>query len=152
MKQRKEVEDVRKSDPISFQIQASDFENKEKADRFFTLYRQLRKNRELLRFSREACIEKADRYLSGLEKQYALLDHHIKTKGIFYILEAIREKEMPKSEDTNIEKNMTEALQVLLKVFQNGLQASQVASTLDTQNSECIMKAKPDLEKLKGLL
>jgi len=152
MRERKEVEHVRKSDPISFQIQASDFESKEKADRFFTLYQQLRKNRELTRFCRDAWTEKADRYLSGLEKQYALLDQYIKTKGVFYILEAIREKETSKPEETNIEKNMTEALQVLLKVFQNGLQVSQVASALDTENTESLTKNKPDIEKLKGLL
>ncbi|PZE20194.1 hypothetical protein [Paenibacillus xerothermodurans] len=82
---------MKKGDSIVFQLNF--VEGKGQADRYFSYYRQLLKTRRLGRFCREAFIEKADRTLNGFEEQYTHLNRFIQSKGIPFILEAIREKE-----------------------------------------------------------
>ncbi|KIL38323.1 hypothetical protein SD70_26995 [Gordoniibacillus kamchatkensis] len=86
---------MKKEASIAFQINFNDLDEKSsrKINRFFALYRQLKKNRHLARFCKEAFIEKAGRRLDGLEHSYYQLDRLIKSKGIQYILDSVHEKE-----------------------------------------------------------
>lgn len=147
-----------KAGSIVFQLNSSDFESKGKADRLMTLYKHLLKNRRLARFCKEAFIEKADRQLNGLEEQYTLLNNYIKSKGIDYILDAIREKEIQPSSvvhEAEMDRAVHQIIQALMKGLQNELRlpdphipvASQKADPLDP-----LPKPKPDLVKLMALL
>ncbi|GIP34247.1 hypothetical protein [Paenibacillus sp. J2TS4] len=80
---------MKKVQSISFQIDVTALQK----NRLLTLYKRLQKNRTLARFCRDAFIEKAGRYLNGLDPSYAQLNKCIKAKGIEYILEAIQEKD-----------------------------------------------------------
>jgi hypothetical protein len=144
--------DVKKVGSIVFPLNFNEFENKGKADRFLIFYKQLLKNRRLARFCREAFIEKVDRNLNGLEEQYILLNSHIKSKGIPYILDAIKEKETKSSPDigeAEIEKVVNQIIQALMKRFQNEL---QIPTPINTVNTKTLPENMPDMEKLMALL
>jgi hypothetical protein len=146
---------VKKSGSIVFHL---NFESTGKADRFFTFYKQLMKNRRLARFCREAFIEKADRKLNGLEEQHILLNSYIKSKGIQYILDAIREKETRPSSvvgEVEVEMAVNQIIQALKKGIQNELQIQTPINTVNTAktvNTITIPNNKPDIEKLIALL
>lgn len=142
---------MKKAGSIVFQLNFNEFENKGKADRYLTFYKQLLKNRRLARFCREAFIEKADRNLNGLELQYKLLNSHIKSKGIQYILDTIREKETQSSPvigEAEIEKAVNQIIQALMKGFQNEL---PIPTPINTVNTITLSKNIPDMEKLKNM-
>lgn len=171
---------MKKSESIVFDVKFSDFENKGKADRFFTLYKQLRRNRELRRFCREAFMEKANRYLGGADEQDAELQQYIRSKGIQYILDAIHEKENPKapvvidhSDAEKMARQIIEALSNKLPQFTpvnesihnantpNTPDAINVVETMNTSEIEITpippkkkktKNNKPNLDKLKALL
>ncbi|MBP1153312.1 MULTISPECIES: hypothetical protein [unclassified Paenibacillus] len=143
---------MKKAGSIVFQLNSSDFESKGKADRLLTFYKQLLRNRRLARFCKEAFIEKADRHLSGLEEQYTLLHSHIKSKGLDYILDAIREKETRTSsvvDEEDFEKAVQQILQALLREFHN---EHHTPISLDPQEPIPLPKPKPDMVKLMALL
>ncbi|MFD0871720.1 Uncharacterised protein [Chlamydia abortus] len=96
---------MKKVQSISFQIDVTALQK----NRLLTLYKRLLKNRALTRFCREAFIEKADRYLNGLDQSYAQLNKCIKAKGIEYVLEAIQEKEagVPKTDVSSTDVSST---------------------------------------------
>jgi hypothetical protein len=163
---------VKKSGSTVFQLNFKDFESTGKADLFFTFYKQLMKNRRLARFCREAFIEKADRKLNGLEEQHILLNSYIKSKGIHYILVAIREKETrpsPVVGEVEVDMAVNQIIQALKKGFQNELQIPTPENTVNTlntlntvknvktentktENTITIPSNKPDIEKLMALL
>lgn len=140
---------MKKEASIVFQINFNDFnnENTGKANRHLALYRQLRKNRSLARFCREAFIEKASRHLNGLENSYHQLDSLIKAKGVPYILDSIREKETQRSQSDWNELEQEDILNelVLVKGISTETSAPPLEQTID-------LSRKPDLKKLKGLL
>jgi hypothetical protein len=161
---------VKKNESIIFQVNVIDLQNKG----LLTLYRRLQKNRVLARFSREAFIEKAYRYLNGLDEQYAKLNNCIKTKGIEYILEAVQEKEerLSNADEIRIEKVTDKIIEVLMNALQNEshrpapinsikkIDASSnrlhVAAPINTITTidayKDVSQNKPDIEKLKALL
>lgn len=142
---------MKKAGSIVFQLNSSDFESKGKADRLLTLYKQLLRNRRLARFCKEAFIEKAERHLSGLEEQYALLHSHVNSKGLDYILEAIREKETRAS--TTPEAVIDKAVQQIIKALTEGVQKEQLRPvSLNPEQSIPLAKLKPDMVKLMALL
>ena len=120
---------------------------------FFAYYRQLMKSRRLVRFCREAFIEKVDRSLNEVEELHILLNSHIKLKGIPYILDAIREKETRSSSEdigeVEIEKAANQIIQKLMKALQDELQTPTPVNSLKTIN---LPKKKPDIEKLMAFL
>jgi hypothetical protein len=146
---------VKKDGVIAFQMNANDFKSKGKADRYLIFYKQLLKKRRLTRFCRDAFIEKVDRNLNGQEEQYILLNNHIKSKGIPYILEAIREKEnqSPQSPwvigEVEIEKAVQQIMQAVMKEIRPELQAPTLISPV---NTVALPVNEPELEKLLALL
>ncbi|BCJ86284.1 hypothetical protein skT53_12690 [Effusibacillus dendaii] len=97
-------------------------------------------------------MQKADRFLNGTDEQNQLLDSYIKTKGIQYVLDAIREKETRRfivDEDEIADKTANRIIQVLLKELPNRL---QVSAPVNTVNTKTMPKNRPDVERLKGLL
>jgi hypothetical protein len=143
--------DVRKADSIVFQLNF--IESKGQADRYFTFYKQLLRKRRLARFCRDAFIEKADRNLNGLEDQYSQLRQYIQSKGIQYILDAVREKEQGAASaagEVHIENAVNEIMEALMKRLQNEFPHP---SSLNTNvNPVNLPKPKPDMERLIALL
>lgn len=136
---------MKKEASIVFQINFEKFDDKGK-ERFFSLYRHLRKKRRLSRFCREAFIEKAGRRMNGLENSYQLLDSFIHSKGVQYILESIREKDaqLSLSSRNGTKEDDSPIVPVLLNPGEQP-DPSDRDSNDPTAN-------KPDIEKLKGLL
>ncbi|MEW9671521.1 hypothetical protein [Ammoniphilus sp. 3BR4] len=171
---------MKKSESIVFDVNFMNFENKGKADRFFTLYKQLRRNRELKRFCRDAFMEKANRYLGGVDEQHTELQNYIKSKGIQYILDAIHEKENPKPQlvvdQSDIERMTNQIIEALSTKVPKRLPVTETKENENTQNAINVIETintseievtplqpkkkpkskadnrKPNMEKLKALL
>ncbi|WP_274361661.1 hypothetical protein [Paenibacillus thermotolerans] len=158
---------MKKIQSVSFQLDATDLQNK----RLLSLYKRLQRNRVLTRFCREAFIEKADRHLSGLDQSYAQLNHCIKSKGIQYVLDAIREKEAGVSPaDESMIQKAADKIILALKEYQKESSRPALRIPKRTNNNKVHVAApqkttipsldghkkgsqhKPDLEKLKALL
>lgn len=162
---------MKKVQSIRFQIDVTALQNK----RLLTLYKRLQKNRTLTRFFREAFIEKADRYLSGLDQSYAQLNRCIKTKGIEYVVEAIQEKEagVSSTDESVIQKVADKIKLAIFSELQkessslgppiNSMReqnpdsnklhiAAPVKSIIALEENKDVSQNKPDIEKLKALL
>ncbi|WP_134699394.1 hypothetical protein [Ammoniphilus sp. YIM 78166] len=162
---------MKKSESIVFDVNFSDFENKGKADRFFALYKQLRRNRELRRFCREAFMEKAQRYLGGAEEQHAELQKYIKSRGIGYVLDSLREKENPQPalvlDQTHLESLTEKIIEVLRTKLPHSedlpepdnqittlkaVEATESMTIHEIEANPLSPPHKPNMEKLKALL
>lgn len=163
---------MKKSRSVVFQLNFDELD-KGKADRLLNLYKHLLRNRRLARFCRDAFIEKAERKLSGLEEQYILLGSHIKSKGIPYILDAIKEKETSQPAaaagpgEGEIEKAVNQIIQALRQEFQKELPLPALPEPLKINNTPIVLKKEanknkpvrvvpdrnePDMERLMALL
>ena len=143
---------MKKAGSIVFQLNASDFESKGKADRLLTFYKQLLRTRRLARFCKEAFIEKAERNMSGLEEQYAQIYSLIQSKGPQYILEAVKEKETQNQWTVN-QAEIDKAVNQILQALTNRLHHEQeLSAPVNIQSLTPPTKHKPDMEKLMALL
>jgi len=142
---------MKKDGAIVFQLNLND-QVIGRNDRLLAFYKQLVKKRHLSRFCREAFIEKVDRNLNGLEEHYNLLNSHIKSKGIEYILDAIREKETQSASvisEVEIEKAVNQIIQTVLTRIQN---EPPFVPPMNIVNPITVPKNDPDMVKLMDLL
>jgi hypothetical protein len=150
---------VKKAASIVFQVRFDD-KAPGASGRLLSLYRQLRRKRQLAKFCRDAFVEKALRLLEGQEHSYQRIDNLIKSKGVAHILETLEKKEVQVAqasavviEDAAAPAEAVSTGEIAHSPVQAQPTPAEPAPELAATNTpeEPPLK-KADLEKLKGLL